>query len=157
MNTALEPLFPGIFSEGGTIVGPTTKAEGGGLVYSWSTPLRLLVWLLQWVIHTLFLTYAGAAFVIIGQDPHCTQGPAAALPAYCGGVLGGPSVLARIAAIYGRLGWWCHAVAGLLFAATTLLAMGGKGGKGGKDKEGKGEAKVEAGKAGKEGKGGKGN
>jgi len=86
------------------ITGPVGK-DGK---YTWSRPLRFLVWLAQWCVHNVFLVYAGTAFVIIGKDPHC-EGAAERLPAYCGG--GMPTMLQRIWHIYYRMGFFCHVVA----------------------------------------------
>ena len=120
-----KPLLPkDTFSDAGIIVGPiSARSEDGTVTYAWSRPFRLLVWLLQWCTHTLFLTYAGASFVIIGTDPHCSAVPPAA---FCQGTQ--PGMLARIAAIYSRLGWACHLVAIVLYVLTMALAPAAKSG-----------------------------
>jgi hypothetical protein len=69
--------------------------------------LRFLLWALQYVVHTFFLTYAGSAFVQIGDL-----------------VINGRSVSMweRIHTIYGKIYYAGHVVAALAFVASFSLA-----------------------------------
>ena len=69
--------------------------------------VRFALWLLQYACHTFFITYAGAAFVQIGDV--VVQGRSV-------------SMWERISTIYGKVYWAGHVLAALAFAASIALA-----------------------------------
>ena len=114
IKVQLERVVPGVFDKAGTIVGPQSAGGPGKRpVYAWPSPLRFLLWLLQWGIQVGFLAYGSAAFVMIGNDPHCSGGE---LPSFCGGSQ--PPILTRINAVYARMHYMGHWLALGLYAAT---------------------------------------
>jgi len=116
-------------------IDPQEKFTSRGLLgpkvggkYAWPSIVRVLVWLVQWFVITSAMTYAGASFVIVGEDDRYP----------------GLSIWERISSIYGRMYWAGHIsalvflVLGMLLAPKKERKEGGSGSasKGGKASKG---------------------
>ena len=102
---AVDPDAPGAkdgrSASGWSVYGTITGPPGTHVA------VRGALWLAQFACDTLFMTYAGAAFVVVGSAD-----------------IGGRSVgmLERIGAIYGKMYYAGHVVAVLAFVAAFALA-----------------------------------
>jgi len=74
--------------------------------FTWPILVRSVTWFLQWVLITSAMTYAGASFVIVGEDDRFP----------------GLTIWERISSIYGRLYWAGHVLAMLCLAMGLLFA-----------------------------------